>query len=63
MEKFLVSAWPGDGSKRKYSPEWETMIFANITGEAYVEGQQLFYTYCAEKELDPNDFLVHVGRP
>ena len=63
MEKFLISAWLEDGSKRKYNPECETTISANFAGEAYAEGQQLFYTYCAVKRLDPKDFQVHAGTP
>ncbi len=58
MQKFIVSAWPKDNSKN--SPEWEVTISANLTGEALEQGNLLFQAYCAEHELKPEDFEVHV---
>jgi len=63
MQKFKVSAWPKDSSKRGYNPEWEVTISANLTGEALEQGNLLFQAHCAELELEPEDFEVHAGTP
>lgn len=61
MQKFKVSAWPKDSSKREYNPEWEVTISSNFTGEAIEHGNFLFQTHCAEHALESEDFEVRAG--
>ena len=63
MQKFKVSAWPVDPAKRKYEPEWEDVISANLIGEALEQAEVLFFAYCKEHELVRADFAVHSGTP
>lgn len=63
MQNFKVSAWPVDPAKKKYTPEWELVISANLLGEAIEQGRVLFHAYCKEHELVFEDFEVRSGTP
>jgi hypothetical protein len=61
--KFKVSAEFKDPADRKYLPEWEIEIDADILGDAYTEGLTLFRAHCEETGLDHELFEVHAGTP
>ena len=63
MQKFKVFAEFKNPADRKYNPEWEAEVSANLTGEAYEQGCRLFRLHCIRQKLDYELFQVHAGTP
>ena len=61
MQSFKIEAWPANPADWKDNPEWETIISADIEGDAYSQAVALFRTHCEENELEFEQFEVRSG--
>ncbi len=58
MQKFKVAAWPNDLADWKVNPAWESIISAEIEGDAYSQGVAQFRAYCDSHELQFEQFQI-----